>query len=1167
VADTGALIVEHLEKAYAVARAVTESAADAEDALGEAVTRLLSGAERRDEARAFFPYFARTVVNAAHSLRRSEGRRAAREEKVMAENERGRRPEPVERDETTSAVRAALGALPPEERAAVALTHLEGLSQAEAGEALGLSQRAVSRHARDGLRRMRGRLARAGFAGAIAPGVFAAAICEPVPGLLAGYVGKLVAGAKGTAAVGSSAAVAGKGTAAAVAAAKGGVAMKAVAGIVAAGTLAGAVAVSTGALGGGGDAPLAAQGANVNPVTGRQSREEVFEFTQKPVVKKQGDKYVITFASKGKCDATVAVVDAKGRIVRHLASGVLGANAPWPFKQGSLKQTIEWEGKDDLGKPAPAGCRVKVSLGLKAAYERQFCFDPYYFPGGGFTGVAGLACDDKGLLYVLGKSFVRVFDKDGRYVRTLAPHPGTLKPEEASTYNFFPTTYGDSVILSSDRYGPFKTGLRGTVSTAAYSPAAKQLIAVLYNNDHRYASSLFRFGLDGAVRKEDLVRLSGKKIYGGVKGYLGPGTVHVAATGDGKRIYLAIATGINKRFKSGAARGGRNSHAVYCFSIDELKGPNQDLCDRKPFAGVAGEKGEDSGHFNKVRGVAVDAAGNVYVSDHGNNRIQVFAPDGSLKRTLKVDCPGQLYCHPKTSNLYCLTGKLMRKERKSTMKIKKLSSKDGSIAAVFDMPLKNTLDPVEPTFCLDPVSEPPGLWVRPFAAYTYAPQPFRIEDRGDAFEKTFTFPDPKPGMPWNALKCRPRMAVNRKTDALYVPCPTLARFDGNTGEFDKAFFEKVGKYTSPESVYVGGPDNLVHARVGDKIYGQFVIRFDRNGTPVPFKHGAKGLKMPRPFTDFPAIWTGETTECNVHQKGFAVAPNGDIYTHIIGCQKSWLEARQKGAPYAPEKAGQYFAQGQSKRVHHPLLRVFDKDGNEKIFDAIPGLPLIHGIRVDRKGDTYISALYFRKVGDNRIPFGLKRHMPFTLTMGSVLKFGDGSGTLPIAHIWKEKDAGHPEGPNNLYDSGMWGGHNKKLWCDKLQWGFFGQTGLGVNCSCHHTRIDLDGFDRVFVPSMHLFSIMVLDGNGNVIARIGRYGNADHRGKDSFVPDPKTGILRPPKPDDPPDLKSPFRKPDLAFAWVRNVMASDTAIYAMDFSNERIVKAALGYHAEEEVPLP
>ena len=69
----------------------------------------------------------------------------------------------------------------------------------------------------------------------------------------------------------------------------------------------------------------------------RVKRQEVFEFTAKPTLSRQGDATIISFASKAYCDATVAIEDASGRIVRHLASGVLGPNAPGRFQKNSLQ--------------------------------------------------------------------------------------------------------------------------------------------------------------------------------------------------------------------------------------------------------------------------------------------------------------------------------------------------------------------------------------------------------------------------------------------------------------------------------------------------------------------------------------------------------------------------------------------------------------------------------------------------------------------------------------------------------------------------------------------------------------------------------------------------------------------------------------------------------------
>jgi len=237
--------------------------------------------------------------------------------------------------------------------------------------------------------------------------------------------------------------------------------------LIAVGVLAGAVVISTGNLfsvGGGDGKP-----APVNPYKGMQEREEVYEFTAKPAVKKEGDKWVITFASKGKCDATVAVLDKDGKIVRHLASGVLGVNAPHPFQQNSLSQKLEWDGLTDDFKKAPAGCKVKVSLGLKPEYERNLYPAPYHFMSSKYmSGKPGkrswlkTATDGQGNTCVAVKNyflmFGQIYDKDGKYVRTFWPPPA--KDVEKVGVKLTTTIWGDKTPWSG-WFGPFQAGDRG----------------------------------------------------------------------------------------------------------------------------------------------------------------------------------------------------------------------------------------------------------------------------------------------------------------------------------------------------------------------------------------------------------------------------------------------------------------------------------------------------------------------------------------------------------------------------------------------------------------------------------------------------------------------------------------------------------------------------------
>jgi hypothetical protein len=68
-----------------------------------------------------------------------------------------------------------------------------------------------------------------------------------------------------------------------------------------------------------------------------------------------------------------------------------------------------------------------------------------------------------------------------------------------------------------------------------------------------------------------------------------------------------------------------------------------------------GSKGTEPGKFGSVRGIAIDAQGNVYVADGGNKRIQVFDGDGNFKREIgNVGSPRAL-CMTSGSTQYLYT--------------------------------------------------------------------------------------------------------------------------------------------------------------------------------------------------------------------------------------------------------------------------------------------------------------------------------------------------------------------------------------------------------------------------------------------------------------------------------------------------------------------------------
>ena len=57
-----------------------------------------------------------------------------------------------------------------------------------------------------------------------------------------------------------------------------------------------------------------------------------------PTVKRRAKGVAVSFALNGPDDVLVRVFDGRGKVVRNLACGVLGDNAPAPLRPGSLKQ-------------------------------------------------------------------------------------------------------------------------------------------------------------------------------------------------------------------------------------------------------------------------------------------------------------------------------------------------------------------------------------------------------------------------------------------------------------------------------------------------------------------------------------------------------------------------------------------------------------------------------------------------------------------------------------------------------------------------------------------------------------------------------------------------------------------------------------------------------------
>jgi len=128
-----------------------------------------------------------------------------------------------------------------------------------------------------------------------------------------------------------------------------------------------------------------------------------------------------------------------------------------------------------------------------------------------------------------------------------------------------------------------------------------------------------------------------------------------------------------------------------------------------------------------------------------------------------------------------------------------------------------------------------------------------------------------------------------------------------------------------------------------------------------------------------------------------------------------------------------------------------------------------------------------------------------------------------------------------------------------RWLAFGYSHVEIRgCICETTRFDVDEFGRVFYPDLCLYQVRVVDTNGNPVLKFGGYGNAESMGPDSPVIDKETGQLRPPKKGE----KSPFAEPEIAFAWLVGVIATDKYVYTGDSINRRMLRLKYVYAADE-----
>ena len=133
--EFSAVVMEHSRRMYRAARAVLDSDADAEDAVGQAVLQAWQSLDKLRDKSAVRPWLVKITVNCAYALRRKQG-------KVVYLEDLDSEPA-AQAPPRYDSLREAVSALPPERPVVVTLFYYEDMSVEQIAKCLGVPQGTV----------------------------------------------------------------------------------------------------------------------------------------------------------------------------------------------------------------------------------------------------------------------------------------------------------------------------------------------------------------------------------------------------------------------------------------------------------------------------------------------------------------------------------------------------------------------------------------------------------------------------------------------------------------------------------------------------------------------------------------------------------------------------------------------------------------------------------------------------------------------------------------------------------------------------------------------------------------------------------------------------------------------------------------------------------------
>lgn len=851
-------------------------------------------------------------------------------------------------------------------------------------------------------------------------------------------------------------------------------------------------------------------------------------FVKKPTAARAGEGTKIDFSVDRATDVVVTIEDAKGKIVRHLAGGVLGKKAPAPLQSDTLAQTVLWDGKDDFGKAAAGGPhQVRVQLGMKGRFDRFMMDDPH-----GSGGISAVAAGPHGSLYVfhhdgtvnsnMGGHKIKVYDRAGKHQKVLTPFPADIALEKVRALGTFRTADGELVPHIHNwetlSFYPDHVGVRGRDMPEYSCPAVDSKGRVYWLVK---GPCLVGIDADGGIPYEEYL---GPKLLPDIKELrLASENYHywndvpsLAVSSDDQWVYFAglhVGHGDYKK-----------AHPLPCvFRVNTAKrGPAE------VFLGKRDQAGKEGGLLTAPRGLAV-AGGLIYVADRGSNRVVAFKEsDGSFAGEMAVDHPQIVGVDGASGAIYVCAYPPFTPNA-DLIKYERLGGKElhrTKLPRTGQSPNAG-----EHRIAVDASAKPVRIWVP--SLYGSATRLHCYEDTGDAFVSKGD-PRPSPEIPKAPPSRRgesvegPRdITVDRVRGEVYVQGNgnKMYRFDEESGEVTKVIdLARVHPGTVLAAQMVPGQDGDLYVFT----WTAGLWRLDRDGKPKNWD-GMDTYKIPI------------SGMMNFQMRYLALKPYAPTTELYLIANADYLTKN-------PKDAGRFLT-----------LNVIGQDGKTKrtlIWQCLNGaIP-----RLDAQGNIYLADLV--KPADRSYPEFFDGKLPppakntgggdrfwYSYMYGSIVKFPPTGGV--IWHDKKLPKSALGEPPPELlaqpkipfkrhyaYEPHLTGEIQGALW---TRFGYAPysshMSGNTSHCMCEGSGFDVDPFGRVFFPNLGQFRIEVVDTNNNPITTFGKYGNEDSGGPGARV-----------------------KTPEIPLAWPTYVAVSDRFAYIADTVNRRVVRVKLEYAA-------